>query len=825
MSSVTAGAVVAFSLTTGRVLSTVAVGETAGPISMIEVDSRRLIAAPSVNDPAGGIAATVSIIDATNARRMELRAILVLPASAQITPATRALLTRDGRFCLIASSFEEPALFSLSVETGAVVSQLLLAGRPSEIALHERGARGRVAVASAVSNSLSLIRIGADGQLTLAGNFSPAQARFDEWNNPAFSRNGRTVYIAAAEGDQLFAVDSDSGDQISSLAVESPQRIAVAEDAAKTDLIGVTRTGRPTSVSQGGATVAANQEGSLRLRSEFTPPDGIEFTRSNNILFDGDATTAFLGSATGMLFAFSVESGEMESFEQVGGELRGAAMSQTARAVAIVRSNASGDEVVIVGFDLVESENAETAPVITSLSPDTVEQGRLRNLRLTVKGENFTDGASLIINNSEIAAELTRNGRALEARLPKSLFDQPGSISVRVKGTDGTLSDARHLSVVRPKAPIIDSLNPTEVPGPSEPFTLKIRGRNFRASSVIFVADKPLDTRRISDTKLQAQVTEDIAGAVARLTVEVRDLAVPDLVSNESELNLFGPRITQLHPSVDAIVAGAGGFKLRIAGENFRRGATVEINGTPISSSRVLRQKSTSIKMSLSGRMVENAGKLAVVVRNPDGSASDARELDALAPQISGFLPGKVLAGLSDVKVNVRGDYFRKRSRVYVAASEQAFRLPRRNVKFRSQHRLVVTLTGELNALLAQPGALRFQVVNPNRSDGVASPDRVLEVAGPQITEALIVSAGDDSEVKLVLKGENFRRGAIVEFIKEEAVVRRQDAERVRETRVIITLRAKRLEALGNFQLRVVNPGNVRSNAEQPRQGERKDDD
>lgn len=821
VSSVTAGAVVAFSVTTGRVISTMVVGETAGPISMIQTEGRRLIAVPSANNPAAGHPATVSIIDATSAKRMELRALIALPSSAQITTATRALMTGDGRFCLIASSFEEPALYVFKVDTGEVVSQLSLVGRSSEIALYESGATNKVAVASAVSNSLSLIRLDEEGQLSLAGSFSPSDARFDEWNNPAFSHDGQEVYIAALAGDQLFCVSAENGALIANIRVESPQRVSVTRDAKGADITGVTRIRRPTSYRPGGATIIDKQGQRLSIRAEFNTPDGIDFTRANNLVFDSLGEVAFIGSSSGMLFAFNTTSGELDSFQSLGGSLGGLGLSEKGRALAVVRSSSSGDEVVIVGFDLTSSDESEPGPAITRLDPAMVEQGRLKNLRLRVIGENFTEGASVIVNDAETAAELVKNGRALEARLPKSLFDNPGMIQIRVKGANGAVSNALPLSVVPPEAPIIDRIRPKDVPGPSDPFTLKVTGQNFRASSVIIVDDHRLNTQRVSNRELRAQVGAETASQLGQHKVRVGDLLVTDLVSNETSFELFGPRITELKPAIEAVVAGGGGFKLRIIGENFRSGAIVRINGEKILSSQMIRQSGTSIRVNVSRRMVERAGKLSVVVRNREGGESEPKEFDALAPQIKMFLPGKVLAGQSNVKVDIRGEHFRKKARVLI----NDVRMEKRSVKFRSRTRIVVTLAGELNELLSQPGVLKFQVVNPNKSTGVLSEPSDIEVAGPEISEAIIVPVtDDDSQVKIVIRGANFRSGAVVLFVKGKAVLREQEAERVREDQMIVTLKVKKLDALGDFQLRVVNPGNVRSNAERPRPGEQAED-
>jgi hypothetical protein len=199
ISSVTAGSLISFSMKTGRMVSSVVVGKTAGPISLVEAGGRTLIAVPAVNDPSEGHPATISIVDATSASQLELKSLLVLPIEAHITPTTRALLTSDGRFCIVASSLSEPTLFLIDVETGAILSRHILLDRPTELALHESSRRRRIAVVSAVANSLSVISIDEPGELNLLSMFSPSEGRFDQSNNPAFSADGRTVYIGREE--------------------------------------------------------------------------------------------------------------------------------------------------------------------------------------------------------------------------------------------------------------------------------------------------------------------------------------------------------------------------------------------------------------------------------------------------------------------------------------------------------------------------------------------------------------------------------------------------------------------------------------------------
>jgi len=817
VASVTGGALISFSMTSGRILSSVAVGETLGSISMIEGAGRRLIAVPAVNDPARGSPATVSIVDATSAKRLEMKALLVLPRDAVITPATGAMLTSDGRFCVIASSFDVPTLYSFDVETGQLASHLALIGRPSGIALYDDGGRRMLAVASAAGNNLSVIRIDEQGGLVSSANFSPSIARFDEANNPAFSSDGRLVYIAASTGDRLFAIDSESAIIIDSITIASPERITVAARPDGIEMIAVTRIRRPSNSKRGGVSVIENQDGRLARRSEFTPPDGIDFSLANNVAFTDDASTAFVGSTTGILFAFNTATGELESYQEIGNEVRRVALSEKTHSVAAVRSAPGGDEVTIVNFDVVGSDETNpSAPLIESVSPEVVEQGRVRNLKLVVAGKNFTEGASLVVNGVEMGADLVRRGRSLETRLPKALFNQVASINVLVKGADGALSQPRELRVVRPDAPMIDRISPPEVAGPSTPFTLRVTGKNFRASSTVVVGGQQLNTQQIGSATLQAIVPADIADTVRAdgLKVQVKDLAVPGLVSaNEKELRIVGPRVTDLRTSVQNVVAGSRSFGLRISGSNFREGAQVElrVGGDMFTAVQVKRLGSKVIRLSVPTHIFQESGTLAVVVRNPDGSKSEARDLELRAPEITTFAQGKVFAGSSDIRVDILGQSFRRNARVYAGNA----RIENKHVRFRSSSHLTVTLTGDLNRLLEKPDLLKLQVVNPNEADGVPSSDKALSIVGPEIADAAIKTLKDDaSQVRVVIQGANFRRGAMVEFFKvgmEDAPVIQQKPATLTNDRLIVVVSAKKIERMGSFGVRVVNGGGVAS--------------
>jgi len=457
------------------------------------------------------------------------------------------------------------------------------------------------------------------------------------------------------------------------------------------------------------------------------------------------------------------------------------------------------------------------------LQPAEVEQGRLKNLQLVVTGQRFSDGASVIVNGAEMAAELTQKGSALETRLPRALFDDVKSISIQVKGANGVLSSPRELRVVRPGAPILDEIRPAEVAGPSSGFTMKVTGRNFRASSTIFVAGRALNTQQTNASTLQAAVPADLLASPGELKVVVRDLAVPDLVSaNNKDLLIYGPRITELAPVNNKVVAGDGDFKLRIRGENFRGGAAVEINGQALPGNAITFASRSHLSVRVPRQFAQDAGQMAIAVRNPEGAVSDSATIDVRAPQIVRFAQKQVMAGIDRARIDIRGTDFRRGARVYVGNGRGVnLQVDRPHVSFRSSTHLTVTLNDELKRLLDQPGQLQFNVVNPNSGDGVSSQKASLDVVGPVVAGVQFESlANDPKQVRLIIEGANFRRGALVEFVKGDAVVRQATPVSLRADRVTVIVPARVIDALGAYTLRVVNPGQVASTPFRPQSRE-----
>jgi IPT/TIG domain len=827
ISSVTEGSLMSFSLGSGKIISSVVVGENAGPISLVEVGGRRLIAVPTANRP-GETPATISIIDATKARRLELHSLLVLPLEAGITVRTRALLTSDARYCLIASTFDEPALFSFSVESGEVSSRVPLPGRPSNMTLFERDGRRLIALASAASNIVSLITVGEDGVLTPVSYFLPAGETIDAANNPAFSEDGRYVFIGAAGSDKLLAIDASKGVEAGSISINNPLSLTVARDGEGRDIIGVTRGPRQPDES-GGVSVLSFANGQMAIRAEFTPPNQIEFSRTNNVQLDVEDSLGFVGSSSGLLFAFDLETGELDSYQDLGRELRTLALGPD-RTLTAVRSASNGDEIVIIKFDVGNAAPADppgdvVRPVISALSPSAIEMGQTTNPVVFVFGENFRDGSRIKFDGIRIQASLSHGGKALRATLPAAWFTKRRDIAVQVELPGGTESVSAALHVIPPFQPTIESITPSRIKSTSSPFTLRIKGRDFRASSVIHVDGRPLDTERTGERLLSARVPIELIGGPGPHKVQVVDAAVPDLASNEEALAVRAlrairvetPSITSLRASRAVLVAGDGSFKLRIYGNGFGPDATVEINGAPVEQRRTKWISDSLVKVRVQSYFIEDPGRLSVSVRNPGGNtgqglASNRAILEVRAPQIVAVLPGEVVAGSEGASLTISGTNLRRSTEIFVKdASDPTgtslVKLPARRVRFRSPTRMVARLSAEEKSLFARPGAINVGVGG--------SRGTVVQVAGPEISEAVIRRSGANADRRIVvIRGRHFHRGSVVELFSGD-----QPTARLRpwfsSGRLIKASLRRKLE--GEVTVRVVNAPGVESQATAPR--------
>lgn len=509
VSSVMSGALICFSVTTGKVLSSVSFGQVAGLVSMVEVDKRKLIALPTANDPDRGHPATISLIDAADPEHPERVALVELPVEAHLTPTTRAYLTSDGRFGVVASSFNQPQLFSFSAETGKVVSTVNLAGWPSEIAMFDgrkTNSNSLIAIVSADANSLSLVKLDPSGKLTLGKTFTHVGVRFDVSNNPAFSCDGGIVYAAYADGEYLFAIDTQSGKALGVTRLSSaPHHVTVTKDQTGADMIAVTRIGTATRKTSG-VTILFYERGQFTVKSEFTPPDDIQFSKVSNVVFEGDASVAMIAAKGGLVFCFNTKNGELESYKSIGNDVRGFALNNTTHTLVGVRSTSKSDEIAVIGLELPDPKMpaasravSRTAPEIRKVSTDATQ------LRITIEGANFNKGTTVeFVKAGDVVLRKTPvvvSDKLLYFTVPTKTLEALGKFDLRAVNTDKATSNAVAVEPfsVRLTLPVVSTLVAKNPSAPeastgqtSEPETQPSRPRTVQAEKTEPPPEKPV---------------------------------------------------------------------------------------------------------------------------------------------------------------------------------------------------------------------------------------------------------------------------------------------------------------------------------------------
>jgi hypothetical protein len=88
---------------------------------------------------------------------------------------------------------------------------------------------------------------------------------------------------------------------------------------------------------------------------------------------------------------------------------------------------------------------------------------------------------------------------------------------------------------IRDRAPTLESMSPAQVPVGSPGFTLTVRGGNFRPGARLMWWTTPLETVRVSDTELRAEVPAALVARYGAVPLRV----VNPLAAHPSEISVF----------------------------------------------------------------------------------------------------------------------------------------------------------------------------------------------------------------------------------------------------------------------------------------------
>jgi hypothetical protein len=265
-------------------------------------------------------------------------------------------------------------------------------------------------------------------------------------------------------------------------------------------------------------------------------------------------------------------------------------------------------------------------PIVTGLSLKSVIAGRA-GYSLGIYGANFVQGS---VGAWRGAARTTQyvNSAYLIVQLQSGDIAAAGTGTVTVVNPGGVASNGKDLEVVALStgAPEIQRLTPDVIENGAGGFTLVVEGSGYQSGSTVQWNGQSRTTRYESSGRLSADILgSDAAGGesypvtvtnpasggmgVQDVGAEAGGTSNTGVVSNKNPV----PLLEGLAPS--AVVAGSGGFDLRVTGKGYASGKTmVNWNGTGLAVSYVGDQE---LRVQIPAGYVGTEGTATVEVRNP----------------------------------------------------------------------------------------------------------------------------------------------------------------------------------------------------------------
>ncbi|MDX1982840.1 MAG: hypothetical protein SFV51_21400, partial [Bryobacteraceae bacterium] len=388
------------------------------------------------------------------------------------------------------------------------------------------------------------------------------------------------------------------------------------------------------------------------------------------------------------------------------------------------------------------------APQIISLNPSSAAAGSAA-FAMTVNGLNFRSGAVVRWNETALVTSVLSPGQ-LTANVGASLVANAGSAAISVANSDGQASQSLPFTITA-LAPQINSLSPSSALAGGAAFVMTIAGSNFRSGATAQWNGTALATNVLSATQLTANVTAAQIANPGPVSVVVANTDGPPSQPATFTVTAPAPQITGLSPS--SAVAGGAAFAMTVNGANFRAGAVVQWNGTPLATTVL---SASQLSANVTAALIAGAGSISITVANTDGQSSAAFPFTVAPqpPQLISLTPSSVPAGSAALSLTASGSNFRNGAMLRWNGAD----LP---TVFVSATQLTATVQANL---LASVGTALLTVVN---SDGQSSGPLTfsITVPPPQITSLSPASAQAGSPAfTLAIAGANFQNGAVARW-------------------------------------------------------------
>ncbi len=720
---------------------------------------------------------TSTVVPAFGQKRLEV----ALPEGTILESGTQPVLSLDGQFGFVAPA-KGDSVVVFAVRTGEVVARISDLGPALGISLHDDGIRRLLVVTfdfdpvERIPASVRVFDVTEPLDIKPVSTFTLPEATVPIRGGRAeIARSGRTGVIAIVlPVPALISFDLETGLQLGAITLDGPtDRVSLVD--AKDD----TRIAIVSSESNKVSIVSLNDIGVLLPVSAFEPPADAPVSAANNVVFDAAGRTGYVASVRGRaLMSFSLETGGLIDRIDTDGSSGPVSIYHDSERdiVAIVNLSRPGGRDSWLEPDASQPLGIPGAVVVTVNA-----EGRLQFQSKFYPETGDEIGPS---NNAGFSAD----GRSVfvPARTGSLYVVDVATGSARAKES----FDGRVQSIV--PAPLAEAVAVVSAGGD--------RGR--------------LDIVPMSLTgppTAEPEATDSSDGARGR----ARDADNADKTDDADKLAT--PTIDRLSPG-SIQIGRRRDLPVTIVGSGFGAGAVVVADGDVYSAE--VSRNAKRVNFTLMASSLATARGIPVQVRNPDGTLSNAVELQVVPPFVPALQkvsPSKIDSGSGGVDLNVRGDHFRDGAIVKAAYTDTSGTV--QIVDLRTYRISFTQIIARLpNKLTQRARAISISVLD--RDGTTISQALPVTIAGPSIASITPdrLVAGDlkaDESLTVHIAGENLHRDAAV-YVKrpvrgdsEPALYRQLPATSVKwrsTSRMVVRLAASDLTLSGALAIRVINP-------------------
>lgn len=435
-SEVKGGYVYAYDLNTGEQLSKILTGKKATGLSLFDNGEKRLLAVTNLSDPSKNEPIIVSLLDVSNAKKINLVSAFILPLSATLNRVFSLVFDSSGMHIFIASQ-TLASLFVFETSSGRMLEQIPLTGGISSLKIAHKENNSLIAATSLEENKVTIFEFSSNFKLQQKATFKLSETdTLIAQNNLCFNNDASIAYIASAKSNKLFSFETLTGSLIDSYEVgDTPAQIALTQVGAKTKLA-VVNTGKNHGfLANSVSLIEATSEGRFKGATVFLPPLGANLVADSRVSFSDRGELGFVGTRNQSLFVFDSLTGEQLTETKLLGSATKFVLSKN-RVVALT-SDITSKRLVVVNKQIDKNLSENSTPITTiNKTP--------RFKTKTIKAKPISD----VINISQV--KLVRQRQTIKIRLLGKGFEPNSQIVVNERPIKTTYLRANKLGAKFP---------------------------------------------------------------------------------------------------------------------------------------------------------------------------------------------------------------------------------------------------------------------------------------------------------------------------------------------------------------------------------------